>query len=163
MTTDQVKTYNVLVFIIINVIPIIFLSFFYTAIVYKLWHPDQMLTNEISAQPKHQKSKNFVEKTRRKTTLMLLTVIMVFFFCMFPQNVLNLVLTFRDLKEFDLNLLRHAVSILRVLLVVNSASNPIIYNFLSEKFRTGFQSIFSCRCRALSRVAPTTDAETVLT
>ena len=150
------------IFISINVIPIIFLSFLYAGIVYKLWHPDKRLTLEVATHSKHQKPKNFVEKARRKTTIMLLTVVMVFFLCMFPYNLLNMLLTFGNTKKFNFDILLHANSILRVLLLVNSASNPIIYNFLSEKFRTGFQSIFTCRWRTLKRISASTDAETVL-
>jgi Na+/H+ antiporter NhaC len=131
------------IFISINVIPIIFLSFFYARIVYKLWHPDKRLSSEAAIHSKHQHPKNFVEKTRRKTTIMLLTVVTVFFLCMFPYNLLNMLLTFGNTEKFNFDILLHVNSILRVLLLVNSASNPIIYNFLSEKFRMGFQSILA--------------------
>ena len=152
------------IFITINVIPIIFLSFFYTSVVWKLWNRDKRLTADAAMHSKHQQpSKNFVEKTRRKTTIMLLTVVLVFFICLFPLNMMNMLSTFDALEGVDTDVMLHVNSVLRIMLVVNSASNPIIYNFLSEKFRAGFASIFTCRWRALRRVAATTDAETVLT
>jgi Na+/H+ antiporter NhaC len=131
------------IFISINVIPIIFLSILYAGIVYMLWHPDKRISSETATHSKHQKTKNFVEKTRRKTTIMLLTVVMVFFLCMFPYNLLTMLLTFGNTKKINFDILLHANSILRLLLLVNSASNPIIYNFLGEKFRKGFRSILA--------------------
>jgi hypothetical protein len=62
---------------------------------------------------------------------------------MVPYNILNMLLTFGNTEKFNPDILRHAISILRVLFIVNSASNPIIYNFFSEKFRMGFQSILA--------------------
>ena len=163
MTENEVKAYTVFIFITINVIPVIVLSFFYICILWKLWNPDKRLTLEVPTSSRSQKPKNFVQKTRRKTTTMLLTVVLVFFLFWFPYNMFNLLLTFGNQADFNIDILRHASSILRLFVLVNSASNPIIYNFLSEKFRTGFQTIFACHWRALMRVsAASTDAETVL-
>ncbi len=163
LSENEGKAYTLFIFISTNVIPIIVLSIFYTGIVWKLWNPDQRLTTLGAAtSSQHKKPKNFVEKTRRKTTIMLLTVVLVFFLFWFPYNTFNLLLTFGNTEDFNIDILLHANSILRVFLLVNSASNPIIYNFLSEKFRTGFESIFACRWRALKRVSASTDAETVL-
>ena len=162
-TEDQNKAYTLIVFITINVIPIIFLSLFYSSVVWKLWNRDKRLTSDVAIHSsRQQQSKNFVEKARRKTTIMLLTVILVFFMCFFPLNTMNLLSTFGALNAADIDVLLHVNSVLRVMLVVNSATNPIIYNFLSEKFRTSFGSIFTCRWRALRRVAPSTVTETVL-
>lgn len=162
MTRDQSKIYNMVILMSISVVPLLFLSYFYSRIVWKLWNPDRQLTEEAGTSSIHQKPKKFIEKTRRKTTTMLLTVVLVFFLCIFPYNVFAVLLVYRDISEFNYDVLLQANSILRVLLVVNSASNPIIYNFLSEKFRTGFKSIFTCRWRVLRRVSAATDAETVL-
>lgn len=139
------------------------LGFLYARIVWKLWNPDQRLTQEIATPSKQRKPKHFVEKTRRKTTIMLLAVVLVFFTCFFPFNVLGMKLAFGDSKNFNFDILKHVNSVTRVLLVVNSASNPIIYNFLSEKFRAGFKSIFTCHWQALRRVTPSVETETVLT
>jgi hypothetical protein len=80
---------------------------------------------------------------------MLLTVVMVFFLCMFPYNIPTMLLAFGNSEKFNPDILLHASSILRVLLIVNSASNPIIYNFLSEKFRKGFRSILASLTKRL--------------
>ena len=163
LTENESKAYDVFIFITTNVIPVIVLSFFYICILWKLWNPDKRLTAEVPTSSRNQKPKNFVQKTRRKTTTMLLTVVLVFFLFWFPYNMFNLLLTFGNIADFNIDILRHADSILRFFLLVNSASNPIIYNFLSEKFRTGFRTIFACHWRALKRVsAASTDAETVL-
>ncbi|XP_028397067.1 allatostatin-A receptor-like [Dendronephthya gigantea] len=162
-TKDQNKAYVTITFISINVIPIMLLGFLYARIVWKLWNPDQRLTQEIATPSKHQKPKHFVEKTRRKTTIMLLAVVLVFFTCFFPFNILGMLLAYGDSRDFNFDILRHVNSVTRVFLLVNSASNPIIYNFLSEKFRKGFRSIFTCRWHALRRVSPSGVTETVLT
>ena len=148
MAENEVKAYAVFIFITINVIPVIVLSFFYICILWKLWNPDKRLTLEVPTSSRKQKPKNFVQKTRRKTTTMLLTVVLVFFLLWFPYNMFTLLLTFGNQADFNIDILRDASSILRLLLLVNSASNPIIYNFLSEKFCSGFRRIFICRfCR----------------
>jgi hypothetical protein len=162
LAENETKAYSVFIFITINVIPIMVLSFLYFCIVWKLWNPDQRLAVEVSNSSQHPKQKNFVEKTRRKTTTMLLTVVLVFFLFWFPYNLFGLLLTFCNQEDFNYDALSHAGSVLRVFLLVNSASNPIIYNFLSEKFRTGFRGIFACRWRAFTRISASSTDETVL-
>ena len=152
MTENEVKAYTVFIFITTNVIPLIVLSFFYICILWKLWNPDKRLTLDAPASSRNQKPKNFVKKTRPKTTTMLLTVVLVFFLFWFPYNMFHFPVTFGNQADFNIDIVRHASSILRLFLLVNSAFNPIIYNFLSEKFRTGFRRILS---------AASTEAKTV--
>jgi len=145
MTENELKAYTVFICMTTNVIPVIVLSFFYICMLWKLWNPDKRLTVEVSTSSRNQKPKNFAKKTRRKTTIMLLTVVLVFFLFWFPYNMLNMLLILGNKADFNVDILRHARSIFLLFLLVNSASNPIIYNFLSGKFRTGFRRIFTCR------------------
>ena len=131
MTKNQFKIYSMALFMIVNVIPVIILSVLYTRMAYKLWKPDTLLTNDNVPQQKNQTSKTVVKKSRQKTIIMLLTVVFVFFLCVSPMNMFNVIMSFCDQSEFNIDILLHAMSIIRILPLVNSASNPIIYNFLA--------------------------------
>lgn len=159
---EAAKIYSMFMFVVLNVIPFLLLSFFYACIVWRLWNPDRQLTEEPDGALKNRKPKNFVAKARRKTTTMLIVVLLAFIVCQFPYNIFVIIRVFVDADNFDKDTISYANSVLSILLVLNSATNPIIYNFLSEKFRRGFRNIFSCRFGAIMRVGVTTDVETVL-
>ena len=143
MTKNQLKIYNMALFIIVNAIPVIILSVLYTRMAYKLWKPDILLTHDNIPQQKNQTSKIVLKKSRQKTIIMLLTVVLFFFLCVSPMNIFNVIMSFCDQSEFNIDILLHAMSIIRILPLVNSASNLIIYNFFSLKFRTRFRSVFT--------------------
>ena len=166
MEKEAEKIYKMTIFVLLFIVPIMVLGFFYTMIIWKLWNPDRQLSQGATAAKQsgsQAKANSFVERARRRTTIMLVTVFVAFFVCMLPFNLFTIVVLFVGYENFDRDTLEMSNSVLRTLLVLNSATNPIIYNFLSERFRVGFRSIFSCRCRAeAARVAAATEGETVL-
>jgi hypothetical protein len=136
MNAEQGKVYVTFFSICLYFVPALFLSYLYSRIVWKLWHPEKHLAGATS----HQSTRNFVRKSRRKTTMMLLTVVLVLFLSFLPYNIFLLVFSYRDFDGFILQ----ANAAGRVLSFIGSTSNPIIYSFFSQKFRTGFRNILSC-------------------
>ncbi|XP_045897973.1 orexin receptor type 2-like, partial [Micropterus dolomieu] len=87
-------------------------------------------------------------RARRKTARMLIVVLFVFALCYLPISVLNVMKrvfgTFRSTNDRETVYAWFTFS--HWLIYANSAANPIIYNFLSGKFRGEFKTAFSCHC-----------------
>ncbi|XP_038152237.1 orexin receptor type 2 [Cyprinodon tularosa] len=87
-------------------------------------------------------------RARRKTARMLMVVLFVFALCYLPISVLNIMKrvfgTFKNTSDRETIYAWFTFS--HWLIYANSAANPIIYNFLSGKFREEFKSAFSCTC-----------------
>ncbi|XP_076022315.1 orexin receptor type 2 [Genypterus blacodes] len=87
-------------------------------------------------------------RARRKTARMLMVVLVVFALCYLPISVLNIMKrvlgTFKNTNDRETVYAWFTFS--HWLIYANSAANPIIYNFLSGKFREEFKAAFSCHC-----------------
>ncbi|XP_040282743.1 orexin receptor type 2 [Bufo bufo] len=87
-------------------------------------------------------------RARRKTARMLMVVLLVFAICYLPISILNILK--RVFGMFAQTNNRETVyawfTFSHWLVYANSAANPIIYNFLSGKFREEFKAAFSCCC-----------------
>ncbi|EPY83025.1 orexin receptor type 2 [Camelus ferus] len=87
-------------------------------------------------------------RARRKTARMLMVVLLVFAICYLPISILNVLK--RVFGMFTHTEDRETVyawfTFSHWLVYANSAANPIIYNFLSGKFREEFKAAFSCCC-----------------
>ncbi|XP_032877973.1 orexin receptor type 2 [Amblyraja radiata] len=85
-------------------------------------------------------------QARRKTARMLVVVLIFFALCYLPISVLNILKrvfgTFDNIN--DRATLYALFTFSHWLVYANSAANPIIYNFLSGKFREEFKMAFSC-------------------
>ncbi|TNN00076.1 orexin receptor type 2 [Takifugu flavidus] len=85
-------------------------------------------------------------RARRKTARMLMVVLFVFALCYLPISILNLMKrVFGSFKHGnDRETVYAWFTFSHWLIYANSAANPIIYNFLSGKFREEFKAAFSC-------------------
>ncbi|MGH0131100.1 UNVERIFIED_CONTAM: hypothetical protein FKN15_009742 [Acipenser sinensis] len=87
-------------------------------------------------------------QARRKTARMLVVVLFVFALCYLPISILNILKrvfgTFNHTNDRETVYAWFTFS--HWLVYANSAANPIIYNFLSGKFREEFKAAFSCCC-----------------
>ncbi|XP_034238262.1 orexin receptor type 1-like [Thrips palmi] len=82
-------------------------------------------------------------RSRRKAAKMLVAVVLLFAICYLPVHLLSIL---RYTMEMQSNEWTVAFSLLsHWLCYANSALNPLIYNFMSEKFRKEFHRTFSCR------------------
>lgn len=89
-------------------------------------------------------------KPRKQLILMLMCVIVGFYVCLFPLKIWTLILMFIGHRPFFLRVikLRHYwyISIIvRFFFYANSSINPIMYNYMSKKFRRAFKGLFVCR------------------
>ncbi|EDV48273.2 growth hormone secretagogue receptor type 1 isoform X1 [Drosophila erecta] len=83
-------------------------------------------------------------KARKQVVLMLGAVVLSFFVCLLPFRVLTLwIILSTDQTLHDLGLVRYysLLYFCRIMLYLNSAMNPILYNLMSTKFRRGFKRL----------------------
>ncbi|XP_066590387.1 growth hormone secretagogue receptor type 1 isoform X2 [Prorops nasuta] len=113
------------------VVPLLILMVLYTVIACHL-----MASPDISRGPA-----NSVIRNRKQVVMMLGTVVVCFFICLLPFRAMILWIIVAP-REKIVNLgIEFYFSLLyfcRVMLYLNSAINPILYNLMSTKFRKGF-------------------------
>ncbi|XP_055918849.1 orexin/Hypocretin receptor type 1-like isoform X1 [Eupeodes corollae] len=84
-------------------------------------------------------------RARRKAAKMLVAVVVMFATCYFPVHVFNLLRYTGNLHGGDITTIFSLCS--HWLCYANSAVNPVIYNFMSGKFRREFRNALDmCRC-----------------
>ena len=144
MDIGKFKIYYTSIFIGLHVVPFVSLGIMYTTIAWKLWHPDKQLSDQFDSAGGKETASHMSERNRRKTTIMVIAVLLAFFVCFFPFHIYFISEIFKDDYEYESTT---ETSVLRVCLILNAAINPVIYNLLSENFRSGFRKIFgSCWC-----------------
>ncbi|CAH1715205.1 unnamed protein product [Aphis gossypii] len=90
------------------------------------------------------------QRARRQVVLMLGTVVVSFFMCLLPFRALILwiILAPPDYNIMELLGVKNFYLLLffsRIMLYINSALNPILYNLMSSKFRDGFRRLCGLR------------------
>ncbi|XP_057377173.1 orexin/Hypocretin receptor type 1-like isoform X2 [Daphnia carinata] len=81
-------------------------------------------------------------RSRRKAAKMLVVVVIVFAVCYFPVHLVSILRYTIKLTQNDYTVAAALVS--HWLCYFNSAINPVIYNFMSEKFRREFGIAMNC-------------------
>ncbi|XP_014242111.1 growth hormone secretagogue receptor type 1-like isoform X1 [Cimex lectularius] len=93
-------------------------------------------------------SDGFNQRARKQVVLMLGTVVLSFFTCLFPFKVFTLWVIIVP-REYNMRLgVERYYNILyfcRIMHYLNSAINPILYNLMSSKFRHGFKRLIGIR------------------
>ncbi|CAF0751691.1 unnamed protein product [Adineta ricciae] len=115
------------------VFPLSLMTYFYIKIVRRLKH-------RVSQQ--HRRSRTSI-RTRRKVSVLVLAVISVHICCCSPYWAFQVMTTSEVIPQTS-SILIHTSSICQFLLFVNSATNPVLYAFLSENFRLSFKRVFYC-------------------
>lgn len=88
-------------------------------------------------------------KARRQVVLMLGAVVVSFFLCLMPFRILTLciIIVPDDIfRNVGVESYYNVLFFCRIMLYLNSAINPILYNLMSSKFRKGFQKLYCCEC-----------------
>ncbi|XP_066143019.1 orexin receptor type 2-like [Euwallacea fornicatus] len=139
------KIYFIVKTIIFFVLPLIFMSVAYTKIVMILWRSnnDQRpagsnRSGENTFSMNMNTSTEGQLKSRRKAAKMLVSVVLVFALCLTPLHFMNIIKDSLDHTQVN----RALFLLCHWLLYANSAVNPLIYNFMSGKFRREFKSAF---------------------
>ncbi|XP_055529327.1 orexin receptor type 2-like isoform X2 [Wyeomyia smithii] len=155
---EMEKTFYIVKFVFLYSLPLLFMTIAYFQIVRVLWRSDTI--------PGHRESRNQpcgIHSTRstlncvgntstmgqlrarRKAAKMLVAVVIMFAGCYFPVHMLNVARYTFDINQSDI------VAVLSLfshwLCYANSAVNPVIYNFMSGKFRREFKNALEkCHC-----------------
>ncbi|XP_066137570.1 QRFP-like peptide receptor isoform X1 [Euwallacea fornicatus] len=102
---------------------------------------------------------NYSIRARRQVILMLGTVVLSFFLCLIPFRVFTLwIIIVPEENVFNLGVERYynILYFCRIMVYLNSAINPILYNLMSSKFRKGFLICSETRRRLFSRTTNST-------
>ncbi|CAH2097198.1 unnamed protein product [Euphydryas editha] len=141
-------TFFVMVIIILYLLPLIILIVLYTIIAKNLISAASKVVLNKTVDP-------YNVRARKQVILMLGTVVLCFFLCLMPYRVLALwiIITPSELSdnvspEKWYNLLYFS----RIMLYINSAINPILYNLMSSKFRIGFCKVCICYKESSERI-----------
>ena len=137
-TANFVKYHSILAAIVCGVLPITIMIYLYSKLVYKLWF------RPTSASTMAQQSKLHYCK---KSTRLVVTVSAIFTICWIPNVVVYLYSSFSTQQLYSAV---HTTSI--VLVTLNSAINPVLYSWQSDRFRKHILALlrFPCtrqRCR----------------
>lgn len=84
---------------------------------------------------------NYSIRARRQVILMLGTVVLSFFLCLIPFRVFTLwiiIVPEENVYRLGVEKYYNILYFCRIMVYLNSAINPILYNLMSSKFRTGF-------------------------
>lgn len=98
----------------------------------------------IAQNTKNTNSSGNVVRYRKQVILMLGTVVLSFFICLLPFKALTLwIIVFPPETIMSLGIDGYYILLYfcRVMLYLNSAINPILYNLMSSKFREGFMKL----------------------
>ncbi|XP_060807274.1 orexin/Hypocretin receptor type 1 [Amyelois transitella] len=126
--------------VFIYTIPLLLMTVAYYQIVRVLWKSDKIpgQAETIKLAPAEQTQL----RSRRKAAKMLVAVVVMFAVCYFPVHLLSVLRYTVDMEQTDI--LSTAALISHVMCYANSAINPLIYNFMSGKFRREFRRSFCC-------------------
>ncbi|XP_077864376.1 LOW QUALITY PROTEIN: orexin receptor type 2-like [Saccoglossus kowalevskii] len=150
----QQKIYHIFLICAIFIVPLMLVTVAYTLVCRQLWAsiPGSLeSTDEKNAQAKDggmNKSREGQIKSRRKVAKMMIVVVVIFAVCYLPLHILNVLRQFSvfEIDYASRHLFHVPFLIAHWLAFANSAVNPIIYNFLSAKFRHEFVTAFMCCC-----------------
>ncbi|XP_034173685.1 orexin receptor type 2 isoform X1 [Osmia lignaria lignaria] len=142
-------TFTIVKLIFLYTGPLIFMSVAYWQIVRVLWRSDipghNLLSraSQMSQTPSSGGGNPEIQlRSRRKAAKMLVTVVITFAICYFPVHLLSVL---RYTITLPSNKWINAISLIaHGLCYFNSAVNPLIYNFMSGKFRKEFRRTFRC-------------------
>jgi hypothetical protein len=114
-------------------LPFMLMIYFHIKIVHRL---------QYKIPKQHRRSRSSM-RTRRKVTILVLSVISVHFLCCSPYWTFQMFTTSELLPQTS-RILIPTSSLTQFLLFVNSSTNPILYAFISEIFRSSFKRAFYC-------------------
>lgn len=112
-------------------------------------------SNQISSSSHHHNHSNHHHhyessqmRARKQVVYMLATVIACFFICLLPFRMFTLWLLFSSsdqISSIGMEAYYTSLYFCRVMLYLNSAINPILYNLISSKFREAFLAVVCCK------------------
>ena len=101
--------------------------------------------NNMCGSYRNEKKKKKYDTVNTKAMKILVPVVIMFAVTMFPFHVFRLVSVFVDIRR--VKYIWVVYNICTILLLTNSAANPIIYSLVSEEFRQRFKEILYFNCK----------------
>ncbi|XP_066286671.1 G-protein coupled receptor 54-like [Branchiostoma lanceolatum] len=145
--------YMTYTFVAAYILPVVIITVCYSQMLRRLWTriaPDSGLTETDRVMPR--RFNQTAMQQRRRTTRIVLVVVVCFTVCWGPIMILNLVKSYHP--GFPLNFHMACVKIwAHCMSYANSSVNPFVYAFMGENFRKAFRKSFP-RCFRRARVAP---------
>lgn len=127
------RVYSILCFFVLGVFPMSTMAALYSRVIHLLWFKKVINTSNREAK---------LQAKRRKATQMVLTVTIIYALTWFPE------LTVLVLSAFAPDSIRGDIAYPATVLLCafNSAINPVIYSFHSNKFRGHLKELVCCVC-----------------
>lgn len=140
-------------FFYVGTISIFFLiPFFILIILYSIIAKHLMQNSAVLTQG-HRSNSNIL-KYRKQIIFMLGAVVVNFFICLIPFRALTLwiiIVPMETIMSLGLDGYYKLLYFCRIMLYLNSAMNPILYNLMSSKFRDGFIKLLKCKLVSKSK------------
>jgi hypothetical protein len=133
-------SFFITIIVILYVLPLIILIVLYSIIAKNLISAASKVVMNKTVDP-------YNARARKQVILMLGTVVLCFFLCLMPYRVLTLWIIIAPSElpaEISPEKWYNILYFSRVMLYINSAINPILYNLMSSKFRIGFCKVCIC-------------------
>ncbi|XP_068671778.1 neuropeptide FF receptor 2-like [Montipora foliosa] len=142
------KAYSSTWFFAAGIIPIVLMSVLYSRVVYSLWFKQEERISRNTNQG--------VVKVRKRVTKMVLSVSIIYGLCWMPNLSIYALNYFSPSQNYgDVT---YITSI--VLVTCNSTVNPLIYVFVSQKFRRKIKRLLCCGKNCINRVGTTGGSST---
>ncbi|XP_078657184.1 G-protein coupled receptor 54-like [Branchiostoma floridae x Branchiostoma belcheri] len=146
--------YMTYTFVAAYILPVVIITACYSQMLRRLWTriaPDGGLTETDRIMPR--RSNQNAMQQKRRTTRIVLVVVVCFTVCWGPIMILNLVKSYHG-NAFPLDFSMSCVKIwAHCMSFANSSVNPFVYAFMGGNFRKAFRKSFP-RCFRRARVAP---------
>ncbi|XP_062535749.1 QRFP-like peptide receptor [Armigeres subalbatus] len=127
--------------VVFFVVPLLVLVVLYSVISKNLMDNPGIIMSSASG------TRNHVIKYRKQVIFMLGAVVVSFFFCLLPFRALTLwiiIVPSENIIAIGFERFYIILYFCRIMLYMNSAINPILYNLMSSKFRNGFLQLLGC-------------------
>ncbi|EDS39444.1 conserved hypothetical protein [Culex quinquefasciatus] len=127
--------------VVFFIFPLFILVVLYSVIAKNLMDNPSIIMSNASG------NRSNVLKYRKQVMFMLGAVVVSFFFCLLPFRALTLwiiIVPSENIVSIGFERFYIILYFCRIMLYMNSAINPILYNLMSSKFRNGFLQLLGC-------------------
>ncbi|KAL9957301.1 hypothetical protein ACROYT_G038920 [Oculina patagonica] len=141
------KAYSVVWFLVFGGLPTPIMLALYSTVVYSLWFKRNN-QNELSYQQKG------VMKVRKRVTLMVVAVSIIFSICWLTDAIIFL-LSYHSTTSSPSDV---TWAIAAVMILFNSSVNPFVYGLINQRFREKIKGMICCTFRSSNEIHATREA-----
>ena len=132
------KAFIVVSIVVFFVLPCFVIVYMYSQII------RQLTSDSLRIMTNNDKSAKLTLRSRKQVVKMLIFIIVLFFLCMCPINVVSLWQIFTPLETLEklgIEAYNNIIWFARIMMYINSAGNPVIYSLTSSKFKAAFKRL----------------------